>query len=277
MKTPKFLSKLSAVLTPRPKKRLQATARAARRPADDYEEEEPTTKLSSAFIVVLILHVVAVGGIYAFNSITASRKEREAAIAPSVQNALAPLKTAQNETPKTAAPPAHAAATPAPHVVDAPAVPPVNVYTPKSGAQKTYTVKAGDNLTKIAFAYSVTSAEILQANHLKEGAVLRPGQTLTIPDAKTTTKPMAAADTHKTDAKPTVAADTHKTDTTPKQTDVPATATTPGFYTVKKGDTLTSIARNLGLTAEELAKANRNTDPKKLQPGQTLKVPPRKS
>jgi len=82
MKKPKFLIKLSAVLTPRPKKRLQATARAARPAMDNYDDEEPTTKLSSAFVVVLILHVVAVGGIYAFNSIKASRKEREAAVAP---------------------------------------------------------------------------------------------------------------------------------------------------------------------------------------------------
>ena len=80
MKTPKFLSKLSAVLTPRPRKRLNAAtaaARPSRRAMDSYDEEEPTTRLSSAFIVVLILHVVAVGGIYAFNSIKASRKDRE--------------------------------------------------------------------------------------------------------------------------------------------------------------------------------------------------------
>src|SRR6188508_1020488 len=77
MKTPKFLSKLSAVLTPRPKKKLQATARAARHTMEDYDAEEPTTKLSSAFVVVLILHLVAVGGIYAFNSIKASRRDRD--------------------------------------------------------------------------------------------------------------------------------------------------------------------------------------------------------
>ncbi len=101
----------------------------------------------------------------------------------------------------------------------------------------------------------------MEANHLKEGAVLHPGQTLTIPAAKT----------------PAKTADTHKTDATPKQADVPPTTTTPGFYTVKKGDTPTSIARSFGLTTEELLKANKITDAKKLQIGQTLKVPPRKS
>ena len=123
-------------------------------------------------------------------------------------------------------------------------------------------MKAGDNLTKIAFAYKVTPADIMDANHLKEGAVLRPGQMLTIPAGKTAAK---------------TTADTHKPDATPRQADVPPTTTTPGFYTVKKGDTLTSIAHSYGLTTEDLLKANRITDPKKLQLGQTLKVPPRKS
>jgi LysM repeat protein len=251
MKTPKFLSKLSAVLTPRPKKRLQATARAARRTMEDYDDEEPTTKLSSAFIVVLILHVVAVGGIYAFNSIKASRKEREAATVASAPATPAPMKVAQNDDSATASPIAHQSAT-ATQPVDASPIPPVN----NIGAARTYMVKAGDNLTKIAFAYSVTPAEIIHANHLKDNAVLHAGQMLAIPDAKTG-KPDAHA--------------------TPKQSDMPPTATTPGFYTVKKGDTATSIAHSFGLTAEELLKANRITDPKKLQPGQTLKVPPRKS
>jgi LysM repeat protein len=253
MKTPKFLSKLSAVLTPRPKKRLQATARAARRPVEEYDEEEPTTKLSSAFIVVLILHVVAVGGIYAFNSIKASRKERAVA---SAMDASALPKSPPADAATAGASASHPAAA-------SPAEPaPIPPLTNKP-AGRTYTVKANDNLTKIAFAYSVTPTDLLQANHLKDPAVLHAGQVLVIPDPKTAT------------AKTT--ADTRKTDATPKQSDVAPTATTPGFYTVKKGDTPTSIAHNFGLTAEELLKANRITDPKKLQPGQTLKVPPRKS
>jgi LysM repeat protein len=270
MKTPKLLSKLSAVLTPRPKKRLQATAaRAARRPMEDYDEEEPTTNLSSAFVVVLILHVVAVGGIYAFNSIKASRKSHDTTVAQVEQAAPAPPKTApqktaptkavaHNDAPAAAPKTVHQAAPAAPA---APTVPAPAVIPGKPATVHQYQVKAGDNLTKIAFAYSVTPAELMEANHLKEGAVLRPGQALTIPAVKAGAKTTEA----------------HKTESTPKQGDVPSTATTPGFYTVKKGDTPTSIARNFGLTVEELLKANKITDPKKLQQGQTLKLPPRKS
>jgi LysM repeat protein len=254
MKKPKFLSKLSLVLSQRPKKRLQATARAARPAMDDYDAEEPTTKLSSAFIVVLILHVVAVGGIYAFNSIKASRRDREAATKVTEPAAPAPVKaTTQNNTaPPVAAPPRV--------VASAAAVPATGASKAVVGRQ--YEVKAGDNLTKIAFAYNVPATDVMAANLLKEGAVLRPGQMLTIPAAKAAAKPAPAAP---------------KTETPAKTTDIPPTKTTPGLYTVKKGDTLTSIARSFGLTLEDLSKANKITDPKKLQLGQILKVPPRKS
>jgi len=256
MKTPKFLTKLSAVLTPKPKKRLQATARAARPSVDDYDDEEPTTKLSSAFIVVLILHVVAVGGIYAFNSIKAARRDRE------VVN-----KTPEAVAPSVVAPPAKdsAGSAVAPASVRrveqsiAP-VPEIAPAKPLSG--KRYEVKSGDNATKIAFAYNVSTAELLAANQLKEGAILKPGQVLVIPAAKTASKP---------------AAEISKPATSTKTSDIPATKTTPGLYIVKKGDTFTSIARSLGQTVADLTKANKTVDPQKLQLGQVLKVPPRKN
>lgn len=267
MKTPKFFSKLSAVLSPRPKKKLQASARAARRPVDDYDEdEEPTTNLSSAFVVVLILHVVAVGGIYAFNSIKQSRKGHEPIAAQAEQAAPAPKLAAQNDTPAAPGSARQSASTKeSTQSAPVPAITQNNnskpAITTAGGHQ--YTVKAGDNLTKLAIAYGVTPAEIMEANHLKEGAVLHQGQSLTIP-AKSSSKTVDKT----AEARPTVTESA-----TPKQTDIPATTTTPGLYTVKKGDTPTSIARSLGVPLAELLKANKNTDPKKLQPGQTLKVP----
>jgi LysM repeat protein len=255
MKTPKFLSKLSAVLTPRPKKKLQATARAARQTMDDYDDEEPTTKLSSALIVVIILHVILVGGIYAFNSIKASRKEREAASRPAEMAAPAASKQAAPEN-ATAAPVAPGTTT---RRTETAAIAPA---ISKPAGSRQHEVKAGDNLTKIAFAYSVTPAEIVAANQLKEGAVLHNGQILVIPAAKAPAHP--AVEAVKTTVPPTVAA---------KTVDVPPTKTTPGQYTVKKGDTLTSISKSFGVSPEEISKLNKITDPKKLQLGQSLKLP----
>lgn len=71
MKIPLF-SKLTA--KSRGRKVVRASARAMRGGEEDYYEAEPNMKLSHAFMVVLILHVVAVGGIYAFNQIKVNRK-----------------------------------------------------------------------------------------------------------------------------------------------------------------------------------------------------------
>jgi len=70
MKLPLF-SKMTA--KPRARKVVRASARAMRGD-EDYYEAEPNMKLSHAFMVVLVLHIVAVGGIWAFNQANAGRK-----------------------------------------------------------------------------------------------------------------------------------------------------------------------------------------------------------
>ena len=281
MKTPKFLTKLAARLTPKPRKRYQAAVRAARpAQAEQYEDDDqPTTKLSSAFIVVLILHVVAVGGIYAFNSIKASRRNQEQAqttpapissnvadiqkTAADSQTATAGAKPATTAGAKPAAANPAAQRTAATHpdsaAVAAAAASPAAV---KPGV-KTYQIKAGDNLTKIAFAFRVTSADLLAANNMKETDILHVGQTLTIPEPKTAVKPQAA--------------DAKKASTPATVADIAPTKTTPGLYFVKRGDTAHSIAKNYGISLDELLKVNKIADPKKLQLNQAIKLPIRKS
>ena len=83
-----------------PAKKLRATT--ARRSLGvpdemDYEEmSEPNMKLSRALLIVLVLHVVAVAGIIAFNTI----KSRQAAVPP----VSTPKAVAQTSAPKTTAP-----------------------------------------------------------------------------------------------------------------------------------------------------------------------------
>src|SRR3954452_15623127 len=80
-----------ALPRPRAITRLNATARRAAPGAfDDYDEDQPTTKLSSAFVVVLILHIVAVGGIFAFKGIKAHRLSREYPVALNPTRAATP-------------------------------------------------------------------------------------------------------------------------------------------------------------------------------------------
>ncbi|MEA3188101.1 MAG: hypothetical protein QOD99_1931, partial [Chthoniobacter sp.] len=66
------------------KRKLQATTATLRR-GEAMHADEPNMKLSSAFVVVLVLHVVAVGGIYAFNSIKAHQPADAAAIDPKMR------------------------------------------------------------------------------------------------------------------------------------------------------------------------------------------------
>jgi LysM repeat protein len=85
-------------------------------------------------------------------------------------------------------------------------------------------------------------------------ATLKPGQILNIPKAKATPAPVAK-----------------KVEEAPK---VAATTKAPvKSYVVAKGENPEAIARKLGVSYKELLKLNGIDDPKKLQIGQTLKVP----
>jgi LysM repeat protein len=236
------------------RRKLQASAAAARRamqPADDYDEE-PQTKLSSAFIVVLILHVVAVVGIYAFNSIKTRRQGEAASVAASTTSVKPKATPALPKTEEAVAPLA--------------ALTPVET-APSASRARTYQVKAGDTLTRIAIQHRVSVADLEAANSAKAVATLRPGQTLSIPAVR----PSA----NLTALRTTVSSTPRKSEETPKVS--ATTKVTPKTYVVAKGDNPVGIARKLGVGYDELLKLNKIDDPKKLKPGQTLKVPAKKN
>src|SRR3954454_19555015 len=84
-----------------PSKKLRATT--ARRglgvPDEmDYEEmSEPNMKLSRALLIVLVLHVVAVAGIIAFNTI----KSRQGIVPPPTAKTTTPASTQKSAAPAT--------------------------------------------------------------------------------------------------------------------------------------------------------------------------------
>ncbi len=250
--------KLPKFSFPRRTKKLQATTAVQRRApvAESYYDEEPKTNLSSAFIVVLILHVVAVGGIYTFNSIRASRPHNPVRNPATLAASAVPPPLQKTSTPATPAPePIARKSAPAP-------VSKMNVHH----------VQGGDTLTKIAALHNVTVSDLEETNGIKAGGVLRPGQVLTIPTVKSAPKPVAPAVVQ--DSRKAAFLST-KAETTPT---VAATANVPTrAYTVVKGDTPTSIAKKFNITSTELLKLNKLDDPKKMQAGQTLKVPAKKN
>jgi len=176
------------------KKKLRVSA--ARRPlgaADDmdYEEmSEPNMKLSRALLIVLVLHVVAVAGIIAFNTL----KSRQGAIPrPTASSAPTSVQPAESVVAKSpsAAPlvPPQTKATPA--VGKAPGnIEQVKAALPVAGvpaeAGKFYVVVKGDNPVAIAKKLKVSESDLLAVNHIDDPRKLQIGQKLIVPAAKKT-------------------------------------------------------------------------------------------
>jgi LysM repeat protein len=139
---------------PRRKLRAAAARKSARYDEDEYFVEEPNVKLSRAFVVVLLLHVVAVGGIFAFSTL----KDRQSS-ASSVKN-----------QPVTASP----TSTPVANIANGRAHP--------TSQNLVYQVKAGDTLPGIAAQFGLTAHDLETANNLAPGTIAAIGRELVIPE-----------------------------------------------------------------------------------------------
>jgi LysM repeat protein len=158
------------------RKKLRATA--VRRPlrigattADYGELAEPSMKLSRALLIVLLLHVVAVAGIIAFNAI----KTRQASLPSSPVSTtvgVAPTETKpQTGTPNT------------------PTAQKTTAKTPKvTESGKTYVVAKGDNPVTIAKKFKVSYDDLVALNHIDDPRKLKIGQKLLIPERPKTSK-----------------------------------------------------------------------------------------
>ena len=120
-------------------------------------------------------------------------------------------------------------------------------------ATENYTVKGGDNLSKIAVKYNTSVSAIKAANN-KTSDMIRVGEKLIIPVGGTSSGSQPAAPA-------------------PAKTSAPAPAiNASGTHTVKAGEYPATIARQYGMTASELLAINGIADPRKMQIGQKLKV-----
>lgn len=103
----------------------------------------------------------------------------------------------------------------------------------KSAPASTYVVKKGDTLSGIAARFGTTVAKLVQLNNIKNPNLIYPGQVLKLPGAS---------------------------------------ATTPVYHIVKKGETLSGIASRYNTTYQQLAKINGIKNPHLIYPGQKIKV-----
>lgn len=267
--------------------KLQAATAARRAPSRQivedthYDDEfEPSMKLSRAFVIVLIMHVVAVGGIFAFNAIktrqlSENRSDKE--LTPHVADETANAGSATRNTENSAPP--------------VPAIP----------ASRRHVVKPNETPYGLAKTYGVKIEDLLAVNHLSESSPIVIGQELKIPDSA---RGMTAPAPQSAPPAPTTVRVANTAATAPRQApaqapapnvdadvqdllgvkegpkppaqrspDKNSVATSGKTYTVAKGDNPYSIAKKLGVDPADLLRANNIDDPKKLQIGQQLKVP----
>lgn len=129
-----------------------------------------------------------------------------------------------------------------------------------SGADAcTYIVQPGDSLFRIATSEGVTLEEMRAANPdlVGEAPILQPGQELNVPNCGEAAAP--AAEQNVAAPEPTT-----------------GVVAPPGseVYTVRSGDTLMTIAREYGVTIDDIVQANSLTNPDRLDIGQELIIPP---
>jgi LysM repeat protein len=145
-----------------------------------------------------------------------------------VQTGADAVRDDVSATPVVAPAPVRPAPTPAPTSTPAPATP----------SSKTYTVKSGDTLTKIAARFGTTAKRLRNLNNLSSD-LIRVGQVLKLPSTATGSAPSATART----------------------------------YTIKAGDSLSGIAARFGTTTRKLMNLNNIADANLIRIGQVIKLP----
>lgn len=129
-------------------------------------------------------------------------------------------------------------------------VPKTEVTTGPKVSQATepgYTVKAGDNLEKIARKIGVKPQRLAKMNGMKMDSIIRPGQKLKVPGAEPT--PPGQAEATASLAAPQNATKRH---------------------TVRQGETFSSISKKHGVSIGALVAANPKANPTALRPGQIV-------
>jgi len=251
--------------------RLRATTRRAASPmvADtQYDDDlEPNMKLGRAFVVVLLLHVVTVAAIFAFNSLKSQRTpdpdlagvSTEERAAPSE---LQPARTTLDENGREM-PPVQ------PRAEDA-----MPGSSPDGASQQidgsiVHTLRSGETITTLAKQYGVSENALITANDLQNVATLRVGMELTIPpvtrSAPVPDEVQQLLQPRGTTAAPAAAG---------KRSSGSSGLTSSGqTYTVQSGDNPYGIAREHGVSMDALLELNNIDDPRRLQIGQVLEIP----
>lgn len=143
--------------------------------------------------------------------------------------------------------------TPTPTRTPTPTMTPTPTQTPTPLPPQVYIVKAGDNLLEIALEFDLTVDELIAYNDMDSETIIA-GQELLIPPPTPTPGPPP----------------------TPKPGEPTATPAPYILYTVKRGDVLSTIAQEFGVSVAEIREASDiPADSETIQVGQVLIIPRR--
>ncbi len=192
-----------------------------------------------------LVDIAARYGVSAGAIVRANRLANSDVIYPG-QRLTIPVPGAATSTPTTTPtqPPATPTVPPATTPVSTPDGTPAATPSATAGP-KYHTVELGDTLAKIARAYGVTSAAIVEANSLASADLIYVGQRLLIPEAGGTSS----------------------------KSGTPIPLPTPTIHVVQPGDTLSVIAKRYGTTVDRLVEINGLGSPDKLRVGMRLLIP----
>ena len=180
------------------KKLLAATARrasAASAGMDFDDIPEPNMKLSRALLIVLLLHVVAVSGIIAFNAIKTRESSYVPPVSPTTENK--PADTVRRALPVQSAAPTPSAAqkqtTPRNDARVTPSPAKEKHAKGPTSSGKTYVVKKGDSPVTIAKKLKVSYDDLIALNHIDDPRKLQIGKKLLIPEVTKSKSPKATS------------------------------------------------------------------------------------
>ncbi|MDI2036328.1 LysM peptidoglycan-binding domain-containing protein [Paenarthrobacter nitroguajacolicus] len=136
----------------------------------------------------------------------------------------------------------------------APAAPAPSAPAPSGSTSSAtvYTVVSGDTLGGIAAKHGVPLSSIFSWNNLNGSSIIYPGQKIKVSGGSAPSTPATPA---------------------PAPAPAPAPLASTGSYTIKAGDTLSSIASRLKVSLSALMSANNVTATTVIYPGQKLTIP----
>lgn len=234
------------------KEKKQRAAAIASSEGMEFQSDVPNLSISRALIVLLALHILAIGGMYAHNKWFSETEQ--------------PVVIEQPTTPIVTEPVVVPEARPAPQVQQ----------PTKNTGYELYVVSSDDTYESISETKSLDSYELRRINNnrpLRSGSVLRLPAKMVKP---VITQPAVAAAPVNPPA-PVIPAPAPQVveEEIPVAVVVeePARPVSYGTHVVAKGESVWRISRRYGIGQETLMSLNGISDPSKLRIGQKLKIP----